>query len=156
MTVDADPRVLANAVAPSDGGRRALSALAIVGVVVAAVVAVFAWQARANAPTTYQSPQAMAERLGCSQTFVPAAWATDASTPLVGTCTSGGVSLTLATFPSKEAAQAWSLSAMQFGPKRADGTAAITLISGENWAVASAETFGDAVGQKLQAPQPVS
>lgn len=152
MTVDADHGTLRNDLYPSDNGRRVLSALAAIGVIVAAVVAVVGWQARTSEQTTYGSPQAMAERLGCSQSFEPADWAVDASTPVVGTCTRGGVRLTLATFASTEALQAWSMSAMQFAPQRPDGTPGVALVTGENWAVASSTVFSDSVGQLLQAP----
>jgi hypothetical protein len=130
---------------------RVLSVLALIAVGVAAVAAFAAWRAMGDHPSTYSDPQAMAAKLGCAQSYQHSQWADDPSMPIIGTCTRNGSVLTLATFPSNEAVQAYWIAARQFGPQRPDGTEAIVGVTGENWAVTSDKSFSDTVVQILQA-----
>jgi hypothetical protein len=152
MTVDTDLRPLPSDAPTHSTRRRVAAAVAAAGVCLAAFGAVAWWRAMDTHPSAYGSPQEMASKLGCSQSFQPSEWATDASTPTIGTCTRNGIVLTLATFPSAEAVNAWWIAARQFSPHSENLTPTIYGVTGENWAVTSPDAFSDTVVQILQAP----
>jgi hypothetical protein len=150
MTVDTDLRPRLDAAsAPSRRGASATAVVAVVAVAVVSLIALAAWRMTASQAPTYADAAAMADKLGCSQSFRASDWATGPSEPSIGTCTRSGHVLTLATFPSSDAAHAWWMAAMQFGPHGKNDVTTMHGMSGANWAVASLDHVDDGVSDIL-------
>jgi hypothetical protein len=153
MTVDTELRpTIDDAPAPRPRWVRVTALTAAVAVCLVAAVLVVVWRVSGANGTSYSSAAAIADRLGCADSFRVPSWNSAApSESTVGTCSLNGKVLTLATFDSSDEAHAWLMAAMQFSPHIANGSPTVSGSSGANWAVTTQGSLGNGVGQVLGA-----
>lgn len=149
MTADTELRPsLEDVPAPS---RRWVRVSAAVAVLLVGLAVVVLWRTTSSSGPTYASPEAMAAKLGCSESFQAANWAAGPSEPSVGTCTLSGNVLTLATFPSSDTAHVWWIAAMQYSPHLKNDVTSLHGTTGANWAVTTPDDLSNGVSQVLGA-----